>query len=107
MVANPKGTAVVSVDEQPRPETTIEGLARLTPLFQPDGTATAGHAPGVNDGAAAVLLLSADEAERRRLTPLATCIAHGHAAADATDLATVPAPAIHAAPERPGPRGSD
>src|SRR3989454_10827808 len=72
MVANPKGTAVVSVDEQPRPATTDEGLARLTPLFQPDGTVTAGNAPGVNDGAAAVLLMSADEVERRGPTPFAS-----------------------------------
>src|SRR5436309_14322576 len=53
-VINAKGTAVVSADEQPRPETTVEGLARLKPLFQPDGTVTAGNAPGVNDGAAGV-----------------------------------------------------
>src|SRR5437763_4087277 len=46
-VINAKGTAVVSADEQPRPETTVEGLARLKPLFQPDGTVTAGNAPGV------------------------------------------------------------
>src|SRR5437588_8629711 len=107
MVANPKGTAVVSVDEQPRPETTIEGLARLTPLFQPDGTVTAGNAPGVNDGAAAVLLMSADEAERRGLTPLATWIAYGESAADTPYLATVPASAIQAALKRRGLRLDD
>src|SRR5256885_12580713 len=107
MVANPKGTAVVSVDEQPRPETTIEGLARLTPLFQPDGTVTAGNAPGVNDGAAAVLLISADEAERRGLTPLATWIAYGESAADTPYPATVPASAIQAALKRRGLRLDD
>src|SRR5205814_6354875 len=90
-----------------RPETTIEGLARLTPLFQPDGTVTAGNAPGVNDGAAAVLLMSADEAERRGLTPLATWIAHGESAADTPYLATVPASAIQAALTRRGPRLDD
>src|SRR5205823_8626423 len=56
-VADAKGTAVVSAHEQPRPETTVEGLARLKPLFQPDGTVTAGNAPGVNDGAAAMLVM--------------------------------------------------
>ena len=66
-VPNPKGTATVSADEQPRPETTIEGLARLKPVFQADGTITAGNAPGVNDGAAAILLMSGAEAKRRGL----------------------------------------
>ena len=106
-VANPKGTAVVSADEQPRPETTIDGLARLTPLFQPDGTVTAGNAPGVNDGAAAVLLMSADEVERRGLTPLASWITYGESAADTPYLATVPASAIQAALKRRGLRVDD
>src|SRR5437762_13872297 len=81
MVANPKGTAVVSVDEQPRPDTTLEGLARLRPVFSEDGTVTAGHAPGVNDGATAILLMSATEAKRRNLSVLAQWLAYGHSAA--------------------------
>jgi acetyl-CoA C-acetyltransferase len=106
-VTNPKGTAMVSADEQPRPETTIEGLARLTPLFQPEGTVTAGNAPGVNDGAAAALLMSISEAERRGLTPLATWIGYGESAADTPYLATVPASAIQAALKRRGLRVDD
>src|SRR3989475_2783917 len=64
-VANPKGTTTVAGDEQPRPETTIEGLARLKPVFTEDGTITAGDAPGGNDGASALLLLSGAGAKRR------------------------------------------
>src|SRR5437867_6578376 len=99
-VADAKGTAVVSADEQPRPETTVEGLARLKPLFQTDGTVTAGNAPGVNDGAAAMLVMSAAEVERRGLTPLARGVAYGESAADTPYLATVPASAIQAALKR-------
>src|SRR5438067_10608500 len=107
MVANAKGTAVVSADEQPRPETTVEGLARLKPLFQPDGTVTAGNAPGVNDGAAAVLVMSGGEAQRRGLSPLASWIADGESAADTPYLATVPASAIQSALKRRGLRVDD
>ena len=106
-VINAKGTAVVSADEQPRPETTVEGLARLKPLFQPDGTVTAGNAPGVNDGAAAVLVMSGAEAQRRGLSPLASWIAYGESAADTPYLATVPASAIQSALKRRGLRVDD
>src|SRR5438552_4447071 len=69
-VPSRKGSVLVSVDEQPRPQTTLEGLARLAPVYLEDGTITAGNAPGVNDGAAAVLLMSGDEARRRQLPVL-------------------------------------
>src|SRR5256884_2710424 len=90
-VPNLKGTATISADEQPRPETTIEGLARLKPVFQADGTITAGNAPGVNDGATAILLMSGAEAERRGLPVLAQWLAYGESAADTAYLPTVPA----------------
>src|SRR5207237_2312758 len=67
-VASSKGTSKVAADEQPRPDTTIEGLARLKPVLAEDGTVTAGSAPGVNDGATAILVLSATGAQRRSLT---------------------------------------
>ncbi|HYM50788.1 MAG TPA: acetyl-CoA C-acetyltransferase [Candidatus Limnocylindrales bacterium] len=92
-----KGTATVSADEQPRPDTTLEGLARLAPVYTDDGTITAGNAPGVNDGAAAVLLMSEAEATRRGLPVLAEWLAFGESAADTPYLATVPASAIQAA----------
>ena len=96
-VPSKKGSVLVSVDEQPRPQTTLEGLARLAPVYLEDGTITAGNAPGVNDGAAAVLLMSGDEARRRQLPVLAEWLAYGESAADTPYLATVPASAIQAA----------
>ena len=106
-VPNPKGTATVSADEQPRPDTTIEGLARLKPVFQPDGTITAGNAPGVNDGASAILLMSGGEAERRGLPVLAQWLAYGESAADTPYLATVPASSTQAALKKLGLRVDD
>jgi len=106
-VANPKGTVLVSADEQPRPDTTIEGLARLKPVFQPDGTVTAGNAPGVNDGATAILLMSGAEAKRRSLPVLAEWLAYGESAADTPYLATVPASSIQAALKKLGLRVDD
>jgi acetyl-CoA C-acetyltransferase len=70
-VSNPRGTVTVSADEQPRPDTTLEGLASLKPVFLSDGTITAGNAPGVNDGATAILLMSGAAAKRRGLPVLA------------------------------------
>jgi len=106
-VANPKGTTMVAADEQPRPDTTIEGLARLKPLFQDDGTVTAGNAPGVNDGATAIMLMSGAEAKQRGLPVLAQWVAYGESAADTPYLATVPASSIQAALEKLGLRVSD
>ena len=96
-VPNGKASAVVTADEQPRPDTTIEGLARLKPVFTEDGTITAGNAPGVNDGASAILLMSASEAERRGVPVLARWLAYGESATDTPYLAVVPASSIQAA----------
>lgn len=106
-VPNAKGSTIVSADEQPRPDTTLEGLARLKPVHQADGTVTAGNAPGVNDGAAALVLMSASEAKRRELQPLGQWIAYGESAADTPYLATVPASAIQAALKKLGLRVGD
>ena len=70
-----KGDAVtVSCDEQPRPDTTLEGLGKLEPIVKPSGTITAGNASGVNDGACSLLLASEDAVRRRGLTPLARVV---------------------------------
>ena len=106
-VSSPKGTSTVAADEQPRPDTTIEGLARLKPVFSDDGTITAGNAPGVNDGATAILLMSATEAKRRNLPTLAQWLAYGESAADTPYLATVPASSIQAALKKLGLRVND
>jgi 3-oxoadipyl-CoA thiolase len=66
-----KGPTVVTVDEQPRPDTTIEALAKLKPAFRTSGTVTAGNASGVNDGAAAIIVASEEAANRHGLTPRA------------------------------------
>jgi acetyl-CoA C-acetyltransferase len=106
IVAVTAGSNVVRGDEQPRPDTTLEKLAALRPAFTPDGTITAGNAPGVNDGATAVLLMSAERATAAGLEPLARLVNGADSAAEHPYLATVPAIAIQAAlarsPERVG-----
>jgi len=91
-VATVAGT--VEVDEQPRPDSTLEKLAGLRPAFGADGTVTAGNAPGINDGASAVLLMSAERARAAGLTPLARWVGSGESAAEHPYLATVPATAV-------------
>jgi len=70
-VKDGKTEIVVSEDEHPRPETTLEGLAKLRPVFRPNGTVTAGNSSGINDGAAALLLVSATKGKKLGLKPLA------------------------------------
>ena len=70
----------MSTDEPPRPATTVEGLAALKTAFEPDGTITAGNAPGVNDGASALILMSAARAAVLGLAPLARVVSWGEAA---------------------------
>ena len=94
-VANGKGP--ITADEQPRSETTAEGLAKLKPVFTESGSITAGNAPGINDGGSAVLLMSAERAKAAGLTPLGRWIASGNSASDHPYLATVPATAIQRA----------
>src|ERR687891_720011 len=81
----------VAVDEGVRRDTTLEKLAALQPVFDPDGTTTAGNAPGVNDGASCVIVCSEEFAERRGLEPLATILAQGYVADDFAYLARTPA----------------
>jgi acetyl-CoA C-acetyltransferase len=101
-VIDRKQTTVVDRDEAPRPETTAEALAKLKPAFEPNGTVTAGNAPGVNDGAAATVVTSETWAARRGLKPIATILAHGTSAWDAPYLAYTPAMAANVALEKAG-----
>jgi acetyl-CoA C-acetyltransferase len=80
-------------DEGPRRDTSIEALAKLKPVFDPEGTTTAGNAPGVNDGASCVIVCSEEFAERRGLQPLATILAQGYVADEFAYLARTPAAA--------------
>jgi acetyl-CoA C-acetyltransferase len=83
----------LSVDEGPRRDTTLQRLAALKPVFDPEGTTTAGNAPGVNDGASCVVVCSDEFARRRGLEPLATVLSQGYVADDFAYLARTPAKA--------------
>jgi acetyl-CoA C-acetyltransferase len=82
VIAGKKGDVTVDTDEGPRAETTIEGLAKLRPAFDKEGTVTAGNASGINDGAAAVMLMTRADANKRGLKPLATIKSWAHAGLD-------------------------
>lgn len=84
---------VVDKDECPRDGVTAEGLAKLRPAFKKDGTVSAGNASSLNDGAAAVMVCSADKAKELGLTPIATIKAHANAGVDPTIMGTGPIPA--------------
>jgi acetyl-CoA C-acetyltransferase len=92
----------LSVDEGPRRDTSYEKLAKLQPVFDPEGTTTAGNAPGVNDGAGALVVTSEEFARRRGLQPLATILAQAYVADDFAYLARTPAKAGKAALARAG-----
>jgi acetyl-CoA C-acetyltransferase len=85
---------IVSVDEGPRKETSLETLSRLKPSFKPDGSVTAGNASSMNDGAAAVVIASRTYADRKHLTPLAHVVGYAQAAVDPKYLFAAPAHAI-------------
>lgn len=93
---------VVAVDEHPRPETTLEALARLRPAFVADGTVTAGNASGVNDGAAALVLVEAQRAKALGMTPLAFVGKSAAAGVDPAYMGIGPVGAIRKALERAG-----
>ena len=97
-----KGETVVDSDEHPRHGVTVESLAGLRPAFAKDGTVTAGNASGINDGAAAAVLMSAAEAERRGITPLARIVSWAHAGVDPAIMGSGPIPASRAALEKAG-----
>ena len=92
----------LEVDESPRRDTSIEKLARLQPVFDPEGTTTAGNAPGVNDGAGALVVTSEEFARRRGLEILATVVSQGYVADDFAYLARTPAKAAKIALDKAG-----
>jgi acetyl-CoA C-acetyltransferase len=81
---------LVEQDEAPRADTTVEKLAKLRPVFSADGTITAGNAPGINDGAAAMVLMSEERAAKEGHTPMATILAHTAIAIEAEDFPKTP-----------------
>jgi len=92
----------VAADEGVRRDTSLESLAALKPVFDPEGTTTAGNAPGVNDGASCVIVASEELARRRGLPVLATVLAQAYVADDFAYLARTPARAGHLALEKAG-----
>ncbi|MBW3664493.1 MAG: acetyl-CoA C-acyltransferase [Actinobacteria bacterium] len=102
-IAQRKGDPiVVERDEGPRPDTSLEKLARLRPAFREGGTVTAGNASSLNDGAGAVLVASEDALARHGLTPVARIVATGQAGVDPSCMGIGPVPATHIALERAG-----
>ncbi|HEX3664168.1 MAG TPA: acetyl-CoA C-acetyltransferase [Rhizomicrobium sp.] len=97
-----KGERVVSDDEYIRDGVTYESVAGLRPAFAKDGSVTAANASGLNDGAAAVVLMSADEAQKRGLKPLARVVSWAQAGVDPSVMGTGPIPASRKALERAG-----
>ena len=101
-VKSRKGDIVVDADEYPRHGTTLDAVGKLKPAFAKDGTVTAGNASGINDGAAAVVLMKASEAARRGKTPLARIVSWAHAGVDPAIMGTGPIPASRAALKKAG-----
>lgn len=93
---------IVDSDEHPRPDTTLDGLAKLKPAFRKGGSVTAGNASGLNDGAAAVLLMSAERAQALGLKPLARVVAGAAAGVDPRVMGYGPIPATRKALQRAG-----
>lgn len=97
-----KGVELFAVDEAPRPDTTVDTLAKLRPAFRPEGTITAGNAPGLNSGAAAMIVTSRAVADAKGLAPLARLAGYGVAAVEPGLFALGPVPAVKKALERAG-----
>jgi acetyl-CoA C-acetyltransferase len=97
-----KGPTVFERDEHNRPETTLDSLARLKPAFRKDGTITAGNAPGLNSGAAAMVVADAAFAERQGVEPAARLVAYGVGAVEPGMFGIGPVPAVRQALERAG-----
>ncbi len=101
-IAGKKGDVIVDTDEHPKADSTAEKLAALRPAFSKDGTVTAGNASGINDGAAAVMLMTRAQADKLGLKPLAQIASWAHAGVDPDIMGTGPIPASRKALEKAG-----
>ena len=106
-VVGHKETVVFDTDEHPRENTSVQNLAKLRPVFQKDGTVTAGNASGINDCAAALVLMECRAAQKRNLKPLARLVSYGHAGVDPKFMGIGPVPAVQNALRRAGLKMSD
>ena len=102
-----KGFVVVDTDEHPRADASLEGFAKLKTVFKPDGSVTAGNASGINDGAAACVLMERKAAEKKGLKPLARLVAYAHAGVDPKYMGIGPVPAVKKVMERAGLKVAD
>jgi len=101
-VKSRKGDVVVDTDEYPKAGVTMESISKLRPAFDKEGTVTAANASGINDGAAAVVLMKASEAAKRGKTPIARIVSWAHAGVDPSIMGTGPIPASRAALKKAG-----
>ncbi|MEK9672690.1 MAG: acetyl-CoA C-acetyltransferase [Rhodospirillaceae bacterium] len=97
-----RGDTIVDTDEHPKPDTTVEGLAKMRAAFDKEGTVTAGNASGINDGGSATILMSANNAEKRGITPLARIVSWATEGVDPAIMGTGPIPASKAALKKAG-----
>ena len=97
-----KGDTIVDTDEFPKAGVTVEALAKLRPAFSKDGSVTAGNASGINDGAAALVLMGADEASKRGIRPLARIVSWATAGVDPAVMGSGPIPASRLALQKAG-----
>jgi len=97
-----KGTTVFDRDEHPRADASLEGMAKLRAAFKKDGTVTAGNASGINDGAAAVVLMEKEAARKAGLKPMARLVSYGLAGVDPKIMGIGPVPAVQNALKRAG-----
>lgn len=100
VIKNRKGDIVFDTDEYPRFGATVEGLAKLKPAFKKDGTVTAGNASGINDGAAALVIMSADKAKELGVKPLAKIVSYGSKGVDPSIMGYGPVGATRIALDR-------
>jgi len=106
-IQSKKGTLVFDKDEHIRPDASLEGMAKLKTVFKKDGTVTPGNASGVNDAAAAVVLMDAKTAERAGAKPMARLVAYAYAGVDPSYMGEGPIPAVRKVMERSGLKVSD
>ena len=97
-----KGTVVFDKDEHPRSDATVEGMAKLRAVFKKEGSVTAGNASGINDGAAAVVLMEGEAAKKAGLKPIARLVSYGLAGVDPKIMGIGPVPAVKRALDKAG-----
>ena len=102
-----KGPVTFARDEHPRGDVTADGLRSLKPVFKKDGSVTAGNASGINDGAAAIVLMDATVAAAKGLKPLARLVGYAHAAVDPSEMGIGPVPAVQNLMRRTGLKVAD